>query len=123
MPGQFPYYNPNDPYGWNGANPQTQPDPTNVGWIYGEQNPESSFTRRLNDLGYGGTDPKSMFMRSQYGRAHEGYGAAKQTNLNLQWQDYLKNLDFERIYQNQSPNLKGFNDQSFAPPVRWQQRA
>jgi hypothetical protein len=107
-----------------GQNPQMDPNnPANLNYIYGEQNPEASFTRRLADLGYGGTDPESAYMRSQFGKAQSGYGAAKQTNLALNWQDYLKSLDFDRMWMDQSARLKGYNDPNFAPPTRWMQRA
>lgn len=118
-----PFYNPNDPYGWNQPNPQTQEQYGNVGWEYGEQNHDASFTRRLAEMGLGGTDPRSVFAAGQLNKAERGYGASKQTNLDLQWQNYLKSLDFDRMYNNQSPNLKGYSDQTYAPPARWQMRA
>lgn len=118
-----PFYNPQSNYGWQGQNPQWQDYIGNVGYTYGEREPEAAWTSKLAELGLGGMDAQSSYSRALYGRAQEGYKAAKLKNLALNWQDYLKTLDIPGMWIGLSPEERGFNEARSAPVVRWQQRS
>ena len=124
-----PFYDPNDPYGWQPgmATPDAPGSINETGnalWIYGEQNPEAPWTAALAAKGLNGVDAKSLWARSQFGRMYEGYNAAKQKNVNYQWQNHLRaNVDnLDRMWLEQSPTTRGDNDPAFAPKSRWQMR-
>jgi hypothetical protein len=102
----------------------TRPEMAETNWRYGEEiEPGAPWTAKLAQLGYGGLDPRGMWGRQLFSRAREGYAAARQQNLNLQWQDYLKNIDVNRMWAGLSPSDKGYSDAQFGGPPRWQRRA
>lgn len=120
-PGGNPFFDPRFGY-WNNVEfpfPRRMPE---ANWAYGEQNPEAAWTSTLARLGYGGTDPRGQWGRSLYGRAQEGYAAAKQKSIGLDWQDYLKTINLDRMYAGLGPEEKGYSDQQFGGPARWQRR-
>ena len=118
------FYDPNFDY-WRGQEfPFGMPEGRDyTEWAYGENNPEAPWTAALARLGYGGLDPKSTWGRSMFNRAQEGYGAAHLQNPVVNWQDYLQTLDLDKLYRQLGPNEKGYSDQQFGGPARWQRRA
>lgn len=120
--GSNPFYNPGFDY-WKG---QEFPFPHEIPqdqWIYGEQNPEGPWTGKLAQMGFGGMNPKGQWGRSLYSRAQEGFQAAHVANPSVAWQDYLRTLDIPGMYAGLGPEEKGYNDQQFGGPARWQRRA
>lgn len=116
-----PFYVPGQSYG-NPGGSAWQDDPLNVGYQVGEQNNDSAWVRRLAQMGYGGMDTKSSFLRSLFGRAQEGYGAAQMDSPGLYFQDYLKGIDIERAWLDASPAARGDTSSMLSPNVRWQRR-
>jgi len=118
---QNPFYNPN--FGYNNPNGSAwSDDQLNLGYQIGEQDKSSAWTRKLAMMGHGGTSNQDMFLRSQLGRAQEGYGAAQMDAPGITWQDYLKGLDLNRILADSSPTARGDRQNLITPNVRWARR-
>jgi hypothetical protein len=120
-PSNNPFYNPAFDY-WRGNEFPLPRELTATQWEYGEQNPEAAWTRYLAELGFGGMNTKGAWARGLYGRAGEGFQAARQRNEVLDWQDYLATLNIPQMYAQLTPGEKGYNDAQFGGPVRWQRR-
>lgn len=116
-----PFYVPGNSYG-NPGGSSWQNDPLNIGYQIGEQNNAAAWTRRLAQMGYGGMDTKSAFLRSLFGRVQEGYEAAQMDSPGLYFQDYLPTVDLERSWLDASPSARGDTSANLAPNVRWQRR-
>lgn len=119
-----PFYSPGFNYGgaWGGG---WRDDPLNTGYQVGEQNNAAAWTRRLAQMGYGGMDTKSAFLRSMFGRIQEGYGAAQMDAPGLYFQDYLSTITpdkLERSWLDASPSARGDTSAQLSPNVRWQRR-
>jgi hypothetical protein len=123
LPTYDPFYDPR--LAWDSV--QWQDDPANVPFQYGEQNPEAAWTRRLSEMGLGGTDPKAAFARSLYGRFREGHQATQTNAPGYYWQTYLTNMlnpgKLDTLWKEQSPTQRGENIATWAPNARWLRRA
>lgn len=117
-----PFYDPTHSYG-NPGGGAWKDDWLNIGYQVGETDQSAAWTKHLAEMGYGGMDNKSTFMRALYGRAQEGYGASRMQAPGLTWQDYLKTADLERLWQDSSPIARGDTSANYAPNARWQRRA
>lgn len=114
------YFDPQSSYGGTYAPGEFATAP--IGVTYLDQQPQASFTRFMEGLGYGGEDALARFARSQYGRTQSGYQAALGTNPFLRYQEYLGGLGpdfFRRQFQSLTPGQRGENYGMFAPRARW----
>lgn len=119
MPNYSGFYNPNQ-YSW--AMPWRF-DESPVGQEYlNNTNRQAGWTRYLAQKGYGGTDNRNDWARSLYSRAGAGYEAALGDDPELKWTDFMKNLDLDQIYANQSNEARGISPQRFVQPPRWLMR-
>lgn len=124
-------YDPQNNYGWQGtwalgANGEYYWDPgsTYLGGLAGQKdaqdNPESYYTRALAEKGYGGFDSRSTAARGLFGRVSDAYGAARLTNNELKFTDFLGNVNIDEMLANMGPTERGENQSNFAPGnVRW----
>jgi hypothetical protein len=120
-PGRNPFYNQDSDY-WRGQEFPLGMNMPETNWRVGELQPLGAWTARLGELGFGGLDPRGQWGRSIYNRAQEGYAAAQRRNPILNWQDYLTTLDIPGMYAGLGPEEKGYQDQQFGGPARWQRR-
>lgn len=82
--------------------------------------PESYYTHRLAQLGYGGLDNRSNIARGLYGRVSDAYGAARLKNNELKWTDYLNQVNFDELINGMSAQQRGENASNVVPyNVRW----
>lgn len=120
MRGNFPFYQPANPYGWQGG---YEYDKSPLGRFYlDEVAPEAGYTRWLAEHGYGDFGTPSNALRGLYGRAAAGYGAALGTQPDLAWTDYLGTLeDPQTMLLRMTPFQRG--EGRGAGRMRWAQRS
>lgn len=110
-------YDPSNDYGWGDFAKYIDTDP---GLKDANDNPQSYYTKYAAEQGYNGLDARSTAVRGLYGRVADSYGAARLTNRNLRFTDFLGNIDFNQLLSQMSPAERGENPSNFAPTnVRW----
>lgn len=119
-----------DPY-WNPGQFQQDPDfdwsdTPSIGGPSGylENNPEAIWTRYMGQMGIGlnDTSPFAQYMRQQYQNAYSGFQAGIADDPSLTFQQYLQDIgtpDYQRQFQNLSPQQRGENWARYAGPARW----
>jgi hypothetical protein len=108
--GDNPFWNPGNLYG--GINPVTgrPQDWYDTPVSMGLDVPYGEYERFLTEQGYGGFGAKAQFGRNLYNRSQSGFQAAKLTNPNLTYRDYLNTLEggyLDQAYAGLSPQERG----------------
>lgn len=85
---------------------------TGAGSMYLNDNPEVAWTRALAELGIDPSTAQGKFSRGQWTQVLEGYKAANLTNPNLRIEDYVKTLNPNAMYQNQTAAERGETPQA-----------
>ncbi len=115
-----PWYNQDSKYGWTGSfYPSTPLADTDLN----NQNREGAWGDYLQTSGFGGPGMKGEYGRSLWGRANQGYDAARTRNPILKWTDYLKTVDVNRVGAEMSPQARGEATQRYVGPLRYQMRS
>lgn len=90
---------------------------------YLENNQDAAYNRYLAGIGIGqaDTNPFADWMRKQYGQTQTGFKTALAEDPTLAYQDYLRRLGFNQMY-NQfmrlAPGQRGENRSRLVGPVR-----
>lgn len=119
---QNPLYDPQSGYGGTAYGPG-QWTTTGAGDYYLGQNPETAWTRRINETGLDPFSAKGQNLRGLWGQVYEGYKAAAATNPGLRIQDYVAGLDPNMLYNTQTQTQRGESPGRFAGRARTISRA
>jgi hypothetical protein len=120
------YYNAQNDYGNQAQNNPWGDDfaDTEVGNLYLQQNPNFAYVRYLGQLGADDDDsPYARWLRGQYARTQQGWGAAFARNPLLSYHaDYLPSLGnadaWRQRFQSLTPGQRGEENAPFAPVTR-----
>lgn len=108
------FYDPKSSYGWD---PSFKGSRLSDFWF--KQNPEFEWTKYLADQNLGGLDNKSDAARGMFGRMSAGYGAARGSNMDLSFRDYLSGQDMQGTLAGMSSEEKGMNRSRYVGRDRW----
>lgn len=111
------FYDPASAYGGTKYQPG-EFGQSGAGQEYYDQNPEVAWTEILGQLGFDPSTAKGQFGRGLWPQVMEGYKAALLNNPSLKIQEYVKTIDPNRMYQNQSARDRGENQQAFSTRAR-----
>lgn len=111
---QNPFYDPSSAYGGTVWGPG-QFAQTGLGNYYFGEQPEAAWTRYAGELGLDPFSAQGQFARSLYPQVYEGFLAASGTNPNLTIQNYVRGIDIQGLFNNQTARQRGENPGSFAP--------
>ena len=96
--------------------------PNNFWMDFLEERPDIGFASHLQEKGYG--RHKTDTLRGMFGKIQQNFFGQLGSQVRggnaptLRFNDFLKNLDFDKYYRGLSPNQKGMNRNSNAPGVR-----
>lgn len=84
--------------------------------------PQGVYTAFLGNLGLGGQDRKSQWLRNKYGETQSGYQAAWLENPELVYSDYLRQqfgkVGLENMWRSATPGQRGEQPGMWAGPTR-----
>lgn len=120
----FKFWNANDPYDWNS---QLTYYGSPVEHVQANDDQSAAFLRKITNLGYGGIGVQDDLVRSLLPRFQQGYGAAKLTNPELDWERYLDTSlqspdQIKQVIAGIDPASRGINPSLYVGGARWLKR-
>lgn len=88
------------------------------GFLEDPSNYDASWLRYATELGYDPNTSRGRWMRSQLPQASEGYRAALSVNPQLRFNEYIRGIDVNGMFNSMTAQQRGENPGQYAPRAR-----